>query len=197
MFWVTRSSTSITITVPSVCSWKRNSRISISMFWVRYCRSLSNFGKLATTRTKNSKPIVRNASGGTVRLLSVRCRRYIRALRQIMRRIRHPRAEPRPGNLRAGHSELERIFSLAPASLRAARASPPNYRRGALGGPQDAEALPRGVRSSQRRVRDVRSGTDSWREISGRLKQPGDFHDGYTGNAAGKIFHLVGQPFIA
>src|SRR5258706_5252511 len=107
-----------------------------------------------------------------------------------MRRIRHPRAEPRPGNLRAGHSELERIFSLAPASLRAARASPPNYRRGALGGPQDAEALPRGVRSSQRRVREVRSGTDSWREVSGRLKQPGNLHAGHYPESASESFDL-------
>jgi len=42
-------------------------------------------GRRVTTRTKSSKPTRRNAPSGAIRLLAVRRRRYIRALRQIVR----------------------------------------------------------------------------------------------------------------
>src|SRR5260370_40291907 len=84
---------------------------------------------------------------------------------------------------------------LAPALL-GSRVSQAHYRRAILGGSQDAEALPGRVRSSQRGIREVRRGKEIWPGKLLRLKQSGDFHAGHSGNAAGEIFHLVGEFFI-
>jgi len=65
--------------------------------------------------------------------------------REVVRRIRHPRAKPGPGAFRAGHSELERLFPFTPAPFRASRRSQPPHRPGALGNSQGAEAVPRRV----------------------------------------------------
>src|SRR5207245_10288444 len=91
-----------------------------------------------------------------VLLLTLWLHRYVLTLRQTVRRVRHPRAEPGPGIIRTGHSEFDGLFPFTPAALRASRASPAHHRRATLGGSQNAEALPSRVRSAQRGIHEVR-----------------------------------------